>query len=373
MQVPKVLIFLPFLTRGGAETQGFLLAKGLSERGYSVEVCGFDLPLEKCTLIEDLKEAGIPFFLLPFKMDVVRSRKALPGVLWQFITLLRAKKFNVVIPYTWYPNLLSGVTYRLAGVQKCFWNQRNIEDHVPKNFLESLLPLSKMNFVSNSVPGRKFIERRFGLPTNKITVIRNGLPAKQAKHPAGYWTKTLHAEGKVVITMVANFFLEKDFITVIKAMALVAKQTKDVLLVFAGGGGSEPGANQAKALAFDLGLTDTVKFTGNVHDVPGLLSASHIGLLSSKAEGMPNSIMEYMNAGLPVIATSIEGIKDMLGDGYPYLFDVGDVDSLAGIVLNLVENSAARQSTGLMLKDKVVTEYSCPIMVNSFESLMKQE
>lgn len=366
----RVLIFLPFLTRGGAETQGFLLAKGLKQKGYDVDVCGFEMASKSYTLLAELESEKLNHFVLPFQMNAFGSRFSQIATCYKFIQAIHSKKYDAIIPFTWFPNFLSALTYRFAGVEVCLWNQRNVEDHVAVFGLEKILPVRKLKFVSNSIPGRKFLQRRFSVEENEVTIIKNGLSIHAPLKTAPQWKEELGLNGRAVVTMSANFFHEKDFATVLKAMLLVKESFPSVLLLLAGGGGNLAHKNATKALAFDLGLSGHVKFLDAVGDIAGLLSVSHIGLLSSTSEGCPNSVLEYMYAKLPVIATSIEGIADVLGKDYKYLFEVGSEQMLADKLLELLQDENLQRNVGQKLFEKVTNEYSTANMVHSFIQLI---
>jgi glycosyltransferase involved in cell wall biosynthesis len=366
----KTLIFLPFLTRGGAETQGLLLAKGLKQKGYDVEVCGFELPDKPYTLISELDAVCIKHFVLPFQMNVFGTRLSQLKTSLAFINILNKGKYDVLIPFTWFPNFLSALTFRFGRVKVCFWNQRNVEDHVGVFALEKFIPLNRLKFVSNSTPGRKFLQRRFNLNETDVMLIKNGLSVRAPLKKISSWNAELNLQGRIVITMVANFFHEKDFETVLKAVALLKEKFPAVLLLLAGGGGSLSHKHTTKALAFDLGLTEHLKFLDTVSDIGGLLSVTHIGLLSSISEGCPNSILEYMHAKLPIVASNIEGVADILGNNYEYLFEVGNHQMLSDKMLELMQDENLRKAIGEKLYEKVTAEYEVELMVNSFIQLM---
>ena len=368
----QVLIFLPFLTRGGAETQGFLLAKGLKQKGYDVDVCGFELASKSYTLTDELEAEKLTHFVLPFQMSAFGSRVSQIATCCKFIQIIRKKKYDAIIPFTWFPNFLSALTYRFAGVEVCFWNQRNVEDHVAVFGLEKFLPIKKLKFVSNSSPGKKFLQRRFNLNSEVVAIIKNGILVRAHQKTTEQWKSELQLGSRIVITMSANFFHEKDFDTVLRAMALLKKTSPSTILLLVGGGGNPAHKNATKALAFDLNLSEHVKFLDTISDISGLLSASHIGLLSSTSEGCPNSVLEYMHAKLPVVATNIEGVADVLGKDYPYLFETGNAQMLADKLSELLEDGTLRKNIGQKLFDKVVSEYNVEQMVNSFIQLIKQ-
>ena len=86
----------------------------------------------------------------------------------------------------------------------------------------------------------------------------------------------------------------------------------------------------AKALAFDLNLNKHVEFLGLVDDIADFLSKMDVGLLSTKSEGLSNSLLEYMAVGLPVIATDIVQNREALGPENKF-FEVGNSQQLVDL------------------------------------------
>ncbi len=367
----RILIFLPFLTFGGAERQGFLLAKGLAALNYQVTVCGFSLTGSNYPLIQKLEEAGIKHHVLPSTMADMPGRKGMIKVLNKFARFVRSEGFDCIIPFTFWPNYLTGHAARFTKA-KCFWNQRSVDDHVPVHGFEKWLPVNKIRFVSNSRPGKQFLIKRFALKDNDVEVVNNGAVQDAAKNNAETWKQKLQLkDDSIVLNMVANFFPEKDFAAVIKGMGILQQKKVPVVCLLTGGGGDKRRRDEAKALAYDLKLSDTVNFVGECDDVAGLLQATDIGVLSSTSEGCPNSVLEYMMAGLPVVANDIDAITDVLGKDYPFIFKTGDAHDFAGKVEALCNNVALRKSTGEKLKQKVTVEYSLEKMVNRFSELIE--
>ncbi len=367
----RILIFLPFLTFGGAERQGFLLARGLSALNYQVTVCGFSLTGAHYPLIKNLEEAGIKHYVLPNSMAEMPGRKGMLKVLNQFVRFVRGQGFDCIIPFTFWPNYLTAHAARFIKA-RCFWNQRSVDDHVAVHGFEKWMPLNKIRFVSNSRPGKQFLIKRFALKDSDVEIVNNGAVQDTAKNTAPYWREKLNIdERRVVLNMVANFFPEKDFATVIKGMAVLQQKAVPVVCLLTGGGGDKRRRDEAKALAYDLKLGDTVNFVGECDDVSGLLQATDVGVLSSTSEGCPNSVLEYMMAGLPVVANDIDAITDVLGTDYPFIFKTGDADDFANKIEALCNNVVLRRSTGEKLKEKVTVEYSLEKMVNRFSELIE--
>lgn len=365
----KVFLFLPFLTYGGAERQGFLLAQGLHQQGYDVTVGGFKLKDEKYPLISDLQHAGIKHYVLPFEMAVMPGRKTILPALYMFIKYLRSQKFDAIIPFTFWPNYLSAHAARFVSA-RCFWNQRSVDDHVAVHGLEKWLPVNKLLFISNSRPGTDFLIRRFGIKSKQVTIIANSVVEMTPRNTAAHWRNQLQLkEDETVVTMVANFYPEKDFDTVIAAAN--ALRHKPYRFVFAGGGPDKQKQKHYKALCFDLNLANHITFLDNINDVAGLLQVTDVGLLSSKSEGCPNSVLEYMYNSLPVVANDIEAITDVLGTDYPFLFKTGDPDSLIRVLERLSSDKQLRIQTGSALKLRVSEKYSQQKMVAAYIQLLE--
>jgi glycosyltransferase involved in cell wall biosynthesis len=115
------------------------------------------------------------------------------------------------------------------------------------------------------------------------------------------------------VTIVANLRNPvKDHPMFLRAAARVRAAVPDADFLIAGEGELMGGLRQ---VASDLGIADAVHFIGRCDDVATLLRASHMGVLSSKAEGFANAILEYMAAGLPVVATDVGGVREAIVDG----------------------------------------------------------
>ena len=121
--------------------------------------------------------------------------------------------------------------------------------------------------------------------------------------------------------------------------ALARLERDDVWLAFAGGG---PLEDEIRRTAVDLGVGARTHFLGFRADIPALMCASTALLLPSEREGLPRSIIESMSLGVPVIATEIRGIRDLLGDDAGLLVDVGDVLGLATAMEKVIGDERVR-------------------------------
>ena len=143
----------------------------------------------------------------------------------------------------------------------------------------------------------------------------------------------------------------------LRAAARVRAAVPDAAFVIAGEGELMPGLRE---LATELGIADDVHFIGRCDDVASLLFASHIGVLSSRAEGFANAILEYMAAGLPVVATDVGGVREAIVEGETgYIVPSGDDEQMAERIIQILSNDENARAMGARGKAIVADKFSC--------------
>jgi hypothetical protein len=164
---------------------------------------------------------------------------------------------------------------------------------------------------------------------NKINIVNNGIDLKKFKHKKHC---NINSKDEIKIIMVASFSSQKDQTTLIKAMTEVSAKYK---LYFAGDGKQ---INKSKSLVRKLNLEDRINFLGNQSNIPELLSQMDLFVLSSNWEGFGLVVIEAMASGLPVIATDVPGVSNIVS-GYGELFECGDYLSLAKKIKKMTSNT----------------------------------
>ena len=150
-------------------------------------------------------------------------------------------------------------------------------------------------------------------------------------------------------------------------------------LYFIWAGSAPKGENiqpQLEQRVCELGVSKRVRFLGERQDIPELLEASDIYILSSRAEGMPLAIMEAMAKGLPVIASAVSGIPEELGETgkllpNPNTNPEGTVTELISTIQAWVMNSELRQGVGRDCKQRAEQLFKEEIMLNRYLSLIE--
>jgi glycosyltransferase involved in cell wall biosynthesis len=183
-------------------------------------------------------------------------------------------------------------------------------------------------------------ERRAGLEArtcDKATtvVIHNGVDLAGATVPA-----TRDAPCRLVT--VGRLQAPKDALTLVRALAELPRSAFEAVIV---GDGPDRPALEGEVRRLDL--ASVVRLAGERNDVVQLLAASDVFVLSSRSEGLPLSILEAMAAGLPVVATNVGGVPELVLEGETgFLVPSGDAQSLAGALQRLLDDSALRGRLG---------------------------
>lgn len=204
---------------------------------------------------------------------------------------------------------------------------------------------------------------------NKWVVIQNGVDTKKIESTLCINVSEIHDTISIadkIIIQVAAFRVQKDQATLIKAIALLPKEVK-VLLV---GEGEEK--QKCQQLANDLGVTGRVHFLGVRMDVPQLLKTADIVVLSSKYEGLSLSSIEGMASGKPFVASNVPGLSEVVS-GAGLLFDCGNEKQLAKYIQELLNDPILYQQTATACQERA-QEFTIEKMVTAhiklYESIL---
>lgn len=208
---------------------------------------------------------------------------------------------------------------------------RNFEQALDRRFGKRF---DRVVAVSGSV--EKFLLESYRYPRAKVVRIDNGWEG----HPTG-------ASGKVALPTVvctANFREEKGHDVLLRAFATVLRSIPQAHLVLVGEG---PLHSDLERQAGSLGISSSVEFVGSVADVWPFLEAAHVYTLPSRYETRGISVMEAMAAGLPVVATSVGGVPELVEPGVTgELVPPNDADALAAKTIELLKDGNERRRMG---------------------------
>jgi glycosyltransferase involved in cell wall biosynthesis len=183
----------------------------------------------------------------------------------------------------------------------------------------------------------KGLAARVGRPEQYVT-IRSGLELGPYRSPGVSRTEMRSelgiAEAATVVGAVMRLSPQKDPLTFVNAIARVSERVPDVHAVIVGDG---PLKDEVLVLAAQLGLEGRLHLTGLRRDVPRLLQAFDVCVLTSLWEGLPRVVLQAMAAGIPVVATAVDGIREVVVDGVSGLLaPPGNAAALADRIATIV-------------------------------------
>ncbi|MDQ3010056.1 MAG: glycosyltransferase [Acidobacteriota bacterium] len=213
----------------------------------------------------------------------------------------------------------------------------------------------------------EWTERRLGVAANQVRYIPNFVSEACQVETNGQPVQLPGEPGKRIIC-VANIHPDKDHSTLLRAMKLVIEKVPSTHLLLAG---EARDANYLKMLTDEmagLGLINNVSLLGQQKNIPQILSACDIGVLSSVSEGLPMALLEYGMAGLAVAATEVGQCPDVLGDvldgsGAGIAVPPSQPDKLAEALIRLLESAELRRELGEKLRGRVRELYAADAVI----------
>jgi glycosyltransferase involved in cell wall biosynthesis len=217
--------------------------------------------------------------------------------------------------------------------------------------------------VANSRAAADYLQRE-NVRANKVVIVPNGVDTAA-------FTPAKATERRRQVVTVANFRPEKGYDILVDAAALVLQRYPDARFQCVGIGAELPAIQTRLA---ERGIAPAFALLGARHDVAALLAAADIFVLPSRSESMPNSILEAMAANLPVVATAVGGIPELIDDGRTgFVVASENPAALAERLCELMQSPVLGTSLGDRARHAAQSLYSFDRMVQAFDSLYARE
>jgi L-malate glycosyltransferase len=333
----KVFYLVDSLNVGGTETQAAELALRLPASEYEITM---GCLRAQGPLLEKLKGSavGVREFHPRGGLD------SLAG-LYQVVRLaayLRREKFDVVHTHDLWSNLMGVPAARLAGVPAIISSRRDLAhfdwyEGKRRHWLRRIQNLSSV-VLANATPIRDALISEDGFAPEKLHVIHNGVDTERFQRAKRDRARLFSGvQNETLVVLVGNMHSDvKGHPWVIAAAPAVLQQFPDTRFVFAGDGDSRPAF---EAQVAQLGLQHNFVFMGRRNDIPDVLASCDLAVLPSRAEGLPNAVLEYMAAGLPTVASHVGGNAELVEDGVTgILVPPGNSEALADALLRLLRD-----------------------------------
>lgn len=330
----KILQIIPYFCFGGAETLCENLSYALRNQGHDVVVVS--LYNEHTPIARRVEAAGIKIRYLNKKLGLDLS------MVPKLRRIFREEKPDVVhthLDVIKYATLAA----KLAGVPKCVHTVHNLaekeaEGRAQKIINSTYFRLGWSTPVALSPEVAQSIGDFYGRDEKTIPIIGNGIDL------SGCQVKEDYSLGNTVnILHVGRFHPQKNHPGLLRSFRELLKTHENCILNLLGDGDTR---KDMEALAQELGISEKVRFCGVQSNVYPYFHDADIFVLPSDYEGMPMTIIEAMATGLPIAATAVGGVPDMLTDGDSALLTACDEGAFTDAMARLIEDGALRERLG---------------------------
>lgn len=311
MKKPHVVHVLPSLDFGGNESLRVALGSALASRAPSARP--FDVSF--CALArggavaEELRAIG-------FQVAVL-GRSAHPLALrttWALARWLSTLRPDIVHACALEANVHAAGAVRLAGIRHFVTEETGVPTLRPgwARAISGMAHRSALLTVAQSRGVAKYLREQEGLLTERIQLVYNcaeldRLPTQQSARSA------LAVEGaRPIVGTVGRLSPEKGHDLLLRAFAEVHARHPQGILLIAGAG---PWLKHLRGLTAELGIGKAVRFLGLRRDIETVLAALDVFVLPSRTEGLPVALVEAALAGVPIVATDVDGIPEVIEDG----------------------------------------------------------
>jgi glycosyltransferase involved in cell wall biosynthesis len=352
-----IAIFVDRFAPGGTQRQMIELLRRLDRRRFRVYPVCFHV---EGAWFQHVAALGEPVAVFPIHGF---RRPATAAQLVAFARWCRATGIAVLQTCEVYSNIFGLPAGALASVPVRIGSRRGFVEPRGLQGLQRAAYSAAHRVVANSqaAAARLRAER---VPDQKITVIPNGIDP--SIFPAREYSMRPRR-----IAMVACLREEKRIDVLVRAASRILARHPEAEFLIAGDGTCR---DQLMTLARETGVMHRFHFLGHRDDVPAVLAQADVFVLPSRSEASPNSVIEAMAAGLPVVATNVGGIPELVAEGQTgRLVAPGDPEALAGALLDMLEHPERAADFGRAGRRRIEDTYSFDRMVEQFETLYLTE
>lgn len=362
-----------FPTYGGSGIVGSELGRELAGRGHTVHFISYALPTRVCPLDERVQFHQVDLFDYPLfefppydlalaskilevaeaeRLDVLHMHYAIPHATAAYLAreMYRPQRY---LPFV---TTLHGTDITLVGSRKSF------------------LPITRFSIAqSDAVTAiSQFLAsetaRTFGY--EQVEIIPNFINAKDYQRRTNEeLRRKLAPQGEKLILHVSNFRPVKRITDCVRAFAQLGERVRARLVLC----GEGPSRAEAEQLAHNYGLADRVQFVGQVPNIADYLSVADLLLLPSQTESFGLSALEALACEVPVIATRVGGLPEVVLDGETgYLVEVGDTRAMADRAAEILCHKTKQQTMGRRGREYAVERFNTEQVIPQYVELYER-
>lgn len=377
----RLLKVVTNFSSGGTEGQVHNLVKVLDQEGFALQFAC----LKKYGLfLAELEASGVAVQEFPIHSFLH------PKTWWQMCRMaafMRTQRVQICHSYNFYSNLIAIPAARLAGVPVVLASIRDRGIYLTpmqKRVQKWMCRLTDKVLVNADAIRDWLVEQ--GVPSDRIALIKNGIDLSLYMRPAlasDIREELGIPENARLVIMLARLNPQKGLDEFLHAARLVREKHPDVHFLVVGDKlDYKDGAVVSDAdyhlhlqrLTASLGITHCTWFTGHRTDVPSLLAQSCLSVLPSYSEGLSNSLIESMAAGLPLVATDVGGNPELVRHGVNgFLVPVMAVEALAGAMTSILDDVVLAARLGAASRRLCEAQFSMSAMAEATQALYRSE
>ena len=349
----KILQVIPYFCFGGAETMCENLTYGLTAMGHRVTVVS--LYAQRTPISRRMEEAGIRILYLDKKLGLDVSMVS------KLYRIMKQEKPDAVHTH------LDVIKYavpaaKLAGVKRCVHTVHNVAQKEAEGRLQKLINgffyrLGWSVPVALSPLVQQTVVEFYGLKQAAVPVIFNGVDLSRCLPK-----ETYAFAGGPRLLHIGRFNEQKNHRRVLEAFRLFSRIYPDARLDLLGDGEL---LEETKAYARELSLQEKVQFRGSQSNVYPWLRDADLFLLPSDYEGMPMTVIEAMGTGLPIVATEVGGLPDMITRNESGLLTELSAEAVSEACLELAKSEELRARLGRKAREES-RRFSAEFMAESY-------
>ncbi|RDY27393.1 glycosyltransferase [Romboutsia weinsteinii] len=367
----KIIHIITGLDNGGAEMMLYKLLSNIEKGKYDIEVVSMT---DEGFFGSKIKDLGI-------KVHTLDMKKGIPTISGIKKAVNIVKDADVVQTWMYHSDLLGLIVCKIAGIKKLIWgiHHSNLDKDKNKKLVllvakvNSMLSKYTYKITSCSTYATK-VHIDFGYDESKFVNIPNGFDLDMYYNREGSRESVCRElnidSNKKIVCHVARWDILKDYKTLTTSLGIVSKELKDVEFILCGGS-IDNNNIELKDLLKQNNISKNTHLLGIRSDIPKIMSAADIFVLSSSGEAFPNVIGEAMACETPCVVTDVGDCKYIV-DQYGTAVEKQNPTELANGIINMLKlGDNELINLGIKSRERVIDNFEISKVVNMFENLYK--
>ncbi|MFV0388977.1 MAG: glycosyltransferase family 4 protein [Pyrinomonadaceae bacterium] len=325
---------------------------------------------------DDLKEEMESYGVNCFSCDA-ETRIQYPLAIARLSRYLRSEKVDILHVHLFFPSVVGLIAGKMSGIKARVMTRHysNYHTRINKSLhvkIDQICNKFSRRIIGVSKHTSEHIIDAEGESREKVVTIYNGIDFDRVKNSCGDFRERIRSEfdanRKFLILTTGRLHPEKGYPYLFEAVAKLKKLTdKPFVWLIAGKGPLEAEFRQRVS---ELGCDDVIKFIGFRKDIPDLMSTADVFVLPSVAEAFGVVFAEAIYLGVPIVATKIGGIPEIVTDEVDgILIPPADSDAIAKTVVDLINNPEKLESLKYKGREKVIGKFEFEDMTRQYEAV----